>query len=237
MAEELYLQDSYLQECEAIVQSVKDNKYVVLDQTIFYPRGGGQASDTGKMIRPSDGAEFNVVFVGKFEGNVSHELDTPGLQTGDKVKCILSWERRYTLMRSHTGGHVLSAVIHNATSALITGNNLETEESRIDFNLENFDREKINEYVQKANEALARGLEVRVEIMPFQEAMKIPSVVKLAGALPPDLPTLRVVFIGDVDIQADGGLHVKNTKEVGQIEVTRAENKGKSNRRVYFRLK
>ena len=247
---ELYTRDSYAKECDAQVVSVKEGKYIILDKALFYPRGGGQPCDTGKLLRGSD--TFNVVFVGKFkgsdlpspsksallyvEGKISHEVDREGLQEGDRVKCVLDWQRRHTLMRMHTAAHVLSAIIHNDTGALITGNNLDTNESRIDFNLENFDREKINEYVKKANETLVRNMDVRAEILPYDEAMKIPSVVKLAGALPPNLPTLRIVFIGDVDVQADGGLHVKNTSEVGQIEVTRAENKGKTNRRIYFKL-
>ena len=98
MAKALYLEDSYLKECDATATSVKDDKYVVLDQTIFYPKGGGQPWDTGKIIRGLD--EFNVVYVGKFEGEISHEVDKPGLKEGDKVHCVLDWDRRYKLMRA-----------------------------------------------------------------------------------------------------------------------------------------
>lgn len=235
MARPLYLEDSYLRECDSIVQSVTDGQSVILDRTIFYPRGGGQPSDTGRMV--VSGSVFRVLNVTKSEGRITHELDQPAsFRPGDSVHCVLDWERRHRLMRMHTGGHVLSAIIHTATGARITGNSLEPDESRIDFNLEDFDREKINEYVQKANDALARDLPITIQTMPYAEAMGIPGMVKLAEALPPNLPTLRVVQIGDVDLQADGGLHVKSTREVGQIEVTRAENKGKSNRRIYFRL-
>ena len=92
MSKALYLQDSYLKECDATILSVKDDKYVVLDQTIFHPKGGGQPWDTGKIISGSE--IYNVVYVGKFGGDISHEVDQPGLKTGDKVSCELDWERR-----------------------------------------------------------------------------------------------------------------------------------------------
>jgi misacylated tRNA(Ala) deacylase len=105
MTKALFLVDSYLKECKAKVISVKDEKFVTLDQTIFYPKGGGQPHDTGKIIKGDE--EYNVVFVGKFSGEISHELDHAGLQVGDDVDCVLNWERRYKLMRSHTAAHVL----------------------------------------------------------------------------------------------------------------------------------
>ncbi len=237
MDEPLYSKDSYAKECEATVQEVKDGKFVMLDNNLFYPRGGGQPSDTGKLIRASDNAEFEVVFAGKFDGKISHEVSKEGLQPGDRLLCKLNWERRYMLMRMHTAAHALSAVIHNDTGALITGNNLEVDESRIDFNFEAFDKEKINLYVQKANEALAKDMPISVEFMQREEALKMPGMVKLASILPPSVPVLRIVSIGDLDRQADSGLHVRSTKEVGQLEVTKVQNKGKENRRVYFGLK
>jgi misacylated tRNA(Ala) deacylase len=117
MTRSLFLVDSYLKECTATVVSVKDGKYVILDQTIFYAKGGGQPNDTGKIIRGSD--IFNVVYVGKFSGDISHEVDRVGLQPGDNVRCVLNWERRYKLMRSHTAAHVLTAVLNKGTGALI----------------------------------------------------------------------------------------------------------------------
>jgi Ser-tRNA(Ala) deacylase AlaX len=230
----LYLQDSYLKECEAIVQSVS-GKEVVLEQTIFYPRGGGQPTDTGKII---DGAnEFRVVNVMKKEGKTIHELDRDANFTiGTKVKCVLDWERRYKLMRMHTAAHVLSAVMHRELNILITGNQLEEEKTRFDFAMENFDRAMFDAMVNKANEALASGVELKTYDLPREEAMKIPGVVKLAGALPPSITILRMVEIPGIDLQADGGTHVKNLKEVGKIEIMKLENKGKENRRIYFTL-
>ncbi len=234
MTKELFLEDSYMKECEAIVQSVKDGKYVVLDQTVFYPRGGGQPNDTGALLRGDDG--FRVVFGGRFNGQLSHEVDREGLKEGDKVRCVLDWERRYTLMRMHTAAHVLAATMHNDLGALITGNQLETEKTRFDFNMEDFDREKFGQAVEKVNRVLGQDVALKTYTLPREEAMKIPGVVKLAAALPPSISELRIVEIPDVDIQADGGTHVKNLSEVGQISILKLENKGKNNRRVYFNL-
>ncbi len=234
MAEILFLKDSYLKECDATVIAVKDEKQVVLDRTIFYPRGGGQPCDTGKLIRGAD--EFNVVSVVKSEGEIFHEVDRPGLRQGDAVRCILNWERRYKLMRSHTAAHVLAAVMNKEASVLITGNQLEEDKVRFDFNLATFDREFMERCVAKANEILQQDIELKIYELPREDAMKIPGIVKLAGALPPKIAVLRIVEIPGVDIQADGGTHVRNVRECGQIELIKLENKGKDNRRIYFRL-
>lgn len=232
---ELYMQDSYLKEFEATIESVKDDKFVVLDKTAFYPLSGGQPYDTGIFIK--DGEEFPVVYVGKFSGQISHEVGKPGLKQGDKIIGRIDWDRRYKLMRMHTAAHVLSAIFHNKAGAMITGGNLDLEKSRIDFSLENFDREKIQEYCNLANEIIQKDFPVKMYFLPREEAMKIPDIVKLANALPPQVKELRIVEIEGVDKQADGGCHVKTLKEIGKIEILKAENKGKNNRRVYYTVK
>ena len=223
-----------MKESLATVISVKDGKYVTLDQTIFYAKGGGQPYDTGKIIRDTE--VFNVVYVGKFSGEISHEVDHVGLQPGDNVRCILNWERRYKLMRSHTAAHVLAALLNKGTGALITGNQLEEDHVRFDFSLEKFDKALLEEYLAKANELFGTDVDVKWYELPREEAMKIPGVVKMAGAFPPDLPVLRVVEIVGVDRQADGGTHVRNLREIGKVELVRTENKGKNNRRIYFKI-
>jgi Ser-tRNA(Ala) deacylase AlaX len=150
---------------------------------------------------------------------------------------VIDWERRHRVMRMHTTAHILSAVVNRETGALITGNQISPDESRIDFSLEAFDREKFGDYVRMANEAARSGAEVRSFFMKREEALRTPGFVKLAGALPPAVEELRIVQIGEIDTQADGGVHVKNTSEIGEILVNRIENKGKSNRRLYFSLK
>ncbi len=234
MGEALYLNDCYLKEFDATVVSVDKDKYVVLDKTAFYPNAGGQPYDTGKLI--CNGTEYKVVYVGKFGGNISHELDKPGLKPGDKVHGFIDWERRYKLMRMHTAAHILSAVFNKEASALITGGQLELEKSRIDFNLENFDREKIDEYIKKSSEIVKRDLPIKIYSIPRAEAEAEPGIAKLAKGLPEGIQEIRIVDIIGFDRQADGGTHVRSTKEVGEIIFLRADNKGKDNRRLYYKL-
>jgi Ser-tRNA(Ala) deacylase AlaX len=230
----LYLNDSYLRECNAHVVSVKNGKYTVLDQTVFYPKGGGQPWDTGKMVKGNE--VYNVVYVGKFSGEISHEIDRAGLKEGDRVHCVLNWKRRYKLMRSHTAAHTLASILCRETGALITGNQLEEDKVRFDFNLKEYSREILERFIDKANGLLGKDIPVKWYEIPREEALKIPNVSKMAKASFPDVPKLRIVEIVGVDKQADGGTHVKNLKEVGQIDLLKTENKGKNNRRVYFKL-
>jgi len=234
LARLLYLEDPYLRECDATITNVSDSKYVVLDQTVFYPKGGGQINDVGEMTR--NGEVFNVVYIGKFSGDVSHEVDRPGLRVGDRVHCKIDWDRRYKMMRSHTAAHVLITILCNKTNALVTGNELTLEKSRFDFNLDNFDRDIFMSCTDEANEIFKKDIPVKTYELPREEALKIPGMVKMAEALPPQVSELRIVEIEGIDKQADGGTHVRNLREVGQIEFLKAENKGKNNRRVYYRI-
>ncbi|MBN1358014.1 alanyl-tRNA editing protein [Candidatus Bathyarchaeota archaeon] len=234
MTKELFLVDSYLKESKATITSVKNGKYVTLNQTIFYPKGGGQPHDTGELIK--DNETYKVVYVGKFSGEISHEVDHDGLQVGDEVYCVLNWARRYKLMRSHTAAHVLASLLNQGTGALITGNQLEEDRVRFDFNLKHFDREILENYLAKSNMLFDTDVPVKWYELPKDEAMKIPGVVKVSGAFPPDLPVLRIVEIVGVDKQADGGTHVRTLREIGKVELIKTENKGKNNRRIYFKL-
>jgi misacylated tRNA(Ala) deacylase len=230
----LFLSDSYLKDANATVITVKEDKYVTLDQTIFYPKGGGQPHDTGQLVKGEE--VYSVVYVGKFSGEISHEVNQAGLQPGDKVRCVLDWNRRYKLMRSHTAAHVLAALLNQGTGALITGNQLEADHVRFDFSLEKFDRAILEKYLAKANALFGTDIPVTWYELPRGEALKIPGVVKMAEAFPPDLPLLRIVEIVGLDKQADGGTHVRNLKEIGKVELVKTENKGKNNRRIYFKL-
>lgn len=231
----LYMEDSYLKEFKSKVKSVKDGKFIILEQTCFYPNSGGQLHDTG--IIKKDNQEFKVVFVKKFDGEISHEVDQEGLQPGDEVHGTIDWDRRYKMMRSHTAAHIMSAVLYQETGALITGNQLGLDQTRIDFNLENFDREKLVETVGQANQIIKKALPVTIKFMPREQVEADPSLQKLHKGLPEGLKTFRIVEIKNFDIQADGGTHVKNTSEVGELEFIKAENKGAQRRRVYFKLK
>ncbi len=209
-----------------------EEKGIRLDRTAFNPRGGGLVSDVGKL----NGT--NVVEVLKQDEEIYHVVENAdSFKPGDTAHGILDWERRHRVMRMHTTAHILSAIVNRETGALITGNQIAPTESRIDFSLESFDRDRFADYVRMANEAARSGAEVTYFFMQREEALKTPGLVKLAEALPPAVEELRIVKIGDVDTQADGGVHVKNTSEIGEIVIDSIENKGKSNRRLYFSLR
>lgn len=231
MTRPIYWEDMYAHEFDATIVSVVGNR-VVLDQTAFYPRGGGLVSDIGKLN------SVNVLETVKEGGEVFHVVEDPsGFRAGDSVHGAIDWDRRYRVMKMHTTAHILCAIVNRETGALITGNQISPLESRIDFNLDQFDRSKLSDYVAAANAVVNRGIDVKTYFMKREEALATPGLVKLANALPPSVAELRIVQIGDVDTQADGGVHVANTREIGEIVIDRAENKGKSNRRVYFSLR
>ena len=239
MNEALYLKDSYLREFDAVVESASEGKFVVLNQTTFYPASGGQPCDEGVIVNEK-GEEFNVIYVGKFSGNISHEVSKEGLKLGDKVKCRISWERRYALMKLHTATHVLSEVLYKNTNATITGGQRGLEKSRMDFSLEDYDLEKIKSYVDEANEVLKKDLRISIKFLSKEEAMKLSRLSKLAKSpevIFKGMDEIRIVSIGDFDIQADGGTHVNSTIEVGELEFIKCDNKGKNNRRIYYKLK
>jgi len=228
MTRKLFWEDMYAREFDAKVESV-DGTRVVLDQTAFNPRGGGLVSDVGTL----EGLKVSEV-VKEGEG-IFHVLESPpGFGPGASVHGVLDWDRRFRIMRMHTSAHILSSVVNRETGALITGNQISPDESRVDFNLEDFDKGKMSYYIDKVNEAIGRGLEVKTFFMKREEALANPGFVKLANAMPPSLEMLRIVEIGDVDTQADGGVHVKNTVEIGKVVGLKTENKGKNNRRLYF---
>lgn len=233
--EALYLLDCYLKEFEATIENVKDEKFIVLNKTAFYPNSGGQPHDTGMLIK--DDLDYPVIYAGKFGVDISHEVSRTGLSKGDKVKGIINWDRRYDFMKYHTACHILSAVIHNETGAQISGNQIGEDKTRVDFSLNDFDRKQIKSYEAKVNEIINKKLPVTINIMSKDEAFTIPSVVKLRDAFPPESQEIRVISIPDVDQQACGGTHVANTDEIPNIEIFKAENKGKNNRRIYFRFR
>ena len=232
MTEALYLKDCYLKEFDANIISVKDGKYIILNKTAFYPVSGGQPHDTGKIIY--NNIEYNVVFVGKFDSEISHEVDRIGLKEGDKVSCVINWERRYRLMRMHTATHILCSVLLKESGALITGNQLGEDKSRVDFGLENFDREKINSYIEKDNMEFNKNKDVKISFASKEEAEKLS---KLASENNYEgLNELRIIDIDGIDTQPCGGCHIKNTSEIKGLILDSLENKGKGRKRVYFKL-
>lgn len=239
MKQAVYEDDMYLKELDSVVDSV-NGKYIVLKQTIFYPNAGGVLYDTGKILRKKDNKVFNVIFSIKKNNVISHEVDVEGLNENDEVKLILDWDRRYHLMKSHTVAHLLSSLFHKE-GALITGNSIELEKSRMDFNLKDFSKELVEKKIEELNNIIKNDGVVEVYYIDREEALKNEGFVKLANKLPPNIEKLRIVKIVDknnniLDEQADGGCHVKHLNEIKKVELLKVDNKGKGNRRVYFKV-
>jgi misacylated tRNA(Ala) deacylase len=233
----LYLHDSYLKEFEAKVLHAEGNR-VVLDQTAFHPLTGGVACDIGYLVK--DEMKYKVVRVeiNRETKEITHLLETEAdLKQGDNVKGTIDWERRNRLMRLNTAAHLVATMLYNDYSALVTGGQVDPEHAKLDFNLPRTEREVFEAAVAKANSEAAKGVELKIYFLAREEALKMPGVVKLAEKMPPEEKNLRMVEIPGIDLQADGGPHVRNTNEVGEIRLLKIENKGKNQRRLYFDVK
>ena len=236
----LYLQDSYLREFDAVVTAVDvENGEVVLDRTAFYAGGGGQPHDTGRLERESDGRTWQVIAVRKDGAAAKHQLepaeDLP--KVGDRVHGAIDWDQRYRLMRTHTALHVLCGVVFRDYGALVTGGNMGPDKGRLDFELEDFTPERVNEIERRANEEIAKRLDVRVQILPREKAFQIPDLIRTKiNLLPEGIAEVRTVEIVGLDLQADGGTHVANTREIGGLKVVGTRSKGKSNKRIEIAL-
>jgi len=234
MTERLYQRDSYLRAFDARVTSASADG-VRLDRTAFFPTGGGVLGDEGELVGPG-GETFRVLETVDTPEGVVHRLDRPGLAAGDSVHGELDWPRRYLLMRYHTATHVLTGVMFNDYRVRVTGNQLTHDKGRVDFALAEFDLEVLEEGFRRSNALLARDLPVKISFVPAAEALARPELFKLETCFAHDLPELRLVEIVGFDTQADGGCHVASLKEIGRLALTKTENKGKANRRVYFVL-
>jgi len=228
LTKKLYWEQPYSQEFAAKIIGSEGTR-VELDQTLFYPRGGGVSFDTGEL------GGSKVVETLKEGDKILHTLESSySFAVGQNVTGRIDWDRRHRLMRMHTAGHLLSALFYSGAKCLITGNQIDVERSRMDFSLEIFDRPQIEGFVNEANKLIANDAPVRSYFLDRSEALKIPDMVKLAEAAPPVEAQLRIVEIAGIDRQADGGLHVAQLKEIGRIELLKLENKGKTNRRLYY---
>jgi misacylated tRNA(Ala) deacylase len=235
----LYQTDSYLKEFDASVTSVDvDARTIVLDQTAFYPGGGGQPSDIGQFA-VSGGAVYPITKVKKQGADVLHFLggDTPLPQIGTKVHGQIDWDRRYLLMRTHTALHVLCGTVFRDYGALVTGGNMEPGKGRMDFEFERLQGELVGEIEAAVNKEAEAGHDVRIKILPREEAFQIPDLIRTKiNLLPEGIKEVRTVEIVGLDLQADGGTHVKNTSEVGKIKVVDYKSKGAINKRIYIEV-
>jgi misacylated tRNA(Ala) deacylase len=235
MTDLLYQSDSYLREFEATVVEVAEDG-VVLDRTAFYPQGGGQQSDTG-ILRDESGREYVVSKVQRVKGKVVHKIKGTPPAEGTEVTGVIDWDRRYKLMRTHTALHILCGVIWRDYEASVTGGNMEPLKARMDFELESMSSEFSEEVEAKINEEVAAARPVRIDILPRKEAFQIPDLIRTKiNLLPESIQQVRVVEIEGLDLQADGGTHVANTKEVGRIKVTGHESKGRINKRLRIEI-
>ena len=238
MTELLYQTDAYLQEFDASIVSVaEESRAVVLDKTAFYPSGGGQPSDLGSLL--VSGIVYSVDKVKKQGDDVLHFLggDVPLPAPGSVSRGTLDWARRYKLMRTHTALHVLCGTVFRDYGALVTGGDMEPLKGRMDFEFETMRGELVREIEAAVNAEVAKARDVRVKILPREEAFQIPDLIRTKiNLLPEGIQQVRTVEIVGLDLQADGGTHVRNTSEVGNIRVTDYKSKGAINKRLYIEV-
>lgn len=236
MTESLYPTDSYLREFSAHVVAVHPEQHAVaLDRTAFYPGGGGQPHDTGRLV--VDGASRPVAKVKREGEHIWHWLAPEAALpvVGTPVTGRLDWERRYALMRTHTALHILCGVVWRDYGAQVTGGNMEPLEGRMDFEFATLRAELVGEIEAKCNAEIAAARPVRVQILPREQAFEIPDLIRTKiNLLPEGIREVRTVEIVGLDLQADGGTHVANTAEVGTMRVTDYKSKGAINKRIYI---
>ena len=240
---QLCYSDAYARRVEAEVVALEmandGAPLAVLDRTVFYPGGGGQPSDRGLLLRSADGRMWTVRGARKAGGEIVHELEAAGEPpaVGDRVQVDLDWARRLSLMRTHTALHALCGVVWRDYGALVTGGTMEPGSGRMDFEFERMSGDLVDEIEAKVNEELRLGREVRVNVLPREEAFAIPDLIRTkVNLLPPGIQEIRTIEIVGLDLQADGGTHVANTAEVGSMRVTGYESKGRINKRIRIEL-
>jgi misacylated tRNA(Ala) deacylase len=229
----LYLYDSYLREFDASVTRVAESAGVVLDRTAFYPGGGGQPNDTGALS--FGGSNVTVTGLRRVDGDIVHLLDEAGPwpEAGDAVRGTIDWEPRYRLMRTHTAMHVLCGVIFREYGALVTGGNMGLDKARMDFELEDLSADRVARIESLCNQVVQEDRPVSWRALPRDEAFQIPDLIRTKiNLLPPAIKEVRVVEIADLDLQADGGTHVRRTGEIGGLSIVGTRSKGKSNKRL-----
>jgi misacylated tRNA(Ala) deacylase len=208
---------------------------IVLDRSAFYPGGGGQPPDHGVLLW--QGVQTRIV--GTRKGDDLHLLPAPGdpvPATGTAVRGAIDDERRSTLMRTHSGLHVLCGAVFRDFGALVTGGNMEPGEARMDFNLPEIPQGFKQSLEDAVNAEIEADRRIEVRWLPREEALAVPDLIRTQDRLPPETPEMRLVDIVGLDVQADGGTHVASTKQIGRIQVTKVDNKGRQNRRVRIRL-
>ncbi len=230
MVEELYLDDCYKKNCSSKVEDV-DGSYIELDRTIFYPEGGGQPTDKGKLIT-DNGVEYDISKVKKRKGSIYHKIGDNDLSVDQVVECELDWDRRYTFMKYHTALHILSQAVFSKYGGQVKGNQIRLDKARLDVNIDIEDH-MISELENEVNKVIEESRDVSIDVYPREEAEEKVNPDKVRLDLLPDfLEELRLIEVEDYDVDACGGTHVGNTSEIDDIEITDIINKGKDNTRI-----
>jgi misacylated tRNA(Ala) deacylase len=229
MTELIYQADSYVKEFAATVTGVNaERNAVILDRTAFYPGGGGQPHDTGELHVGDVVHPVRKVAPGNL-----HVIDGATPAVGAEVLGILDWDRRYKLMRTHTALHILCGVVWRDYQASVTGGNMEPLLGRLDFEFERMQKELIEEIEAAINAEVASARPVSVNSLPRAEAFRIPDLIRTKiNLLPEGIAEVRTVEIEGLDLQADGGTHVANTREVGPLQIVDYKSKGRINKRI-----
>lgn len=238
MTDLLYQTDSYLQTFVATVTAVDETLHgVILDRTAFYPGGGGQPADRGKITMGE--IIYAMPRIKRVEGQLVHLLEGDGLlpAVGTEIVGQLDWGLRYKLMRTHTAMHILCGVVFRDYGASVTGGDMEPLKGRMDFEFETMRAELVGAIETAINKEVEAAREVRVKILPREEAFQIPDLIRTKiNLLPPGIAEVRTLELVGLDLQADGGTHVHNTSEVGRMRVVDYKSKGKINKRIYVEL-
>ena len=235
MSENICYTDAYARATGSTVVEVDpEARAVLLDRTVFYPGGGGQPADTGRLIGDAGGS-WSVTGAKKRREDIWHTIaDGDELPARDtQVTTEIDWDRRHQLMRTHSALHVLCGVVWRDHGASVTGGNMEPLSGRMDFEFETMTGELVGEIERRVNEEIAADREIRVDVLPRAEAFAIPDLVRTKiNLLPEGIEEVRTIEIVGLDLQADGGTHVAHTGEIGRVKVTGYESKGRINKRI-----
>ncbi len=238
MTLKLYHEDSYIKSFEAnVIDQDHDIHGLVLNQTAFYPGGGGQPADYGWII--FDGNTIPIEQVKTISGQIHHQLpaDVPLPDIGSPVTGELDWDHRYQLMRTHTAMHILCGTIFRDYGASVTGGNMSPLQGRMDFEFATLQKDLVQVIENAVNFEINSALPVSWRIIPREEAFEIPDLIRTKiNLLPDQIEFVRIVEIASLDLQADGGTHVKNTSEVGSVKITDYKSKGRENKRIYLEV-
>jgi len=236
MTQLMYQTDAYKTEFEAVITNVDPAvRSITLDRSLFYPGGGGQPYDQGKILVGN--SEYLVTKVKKAGDDVLHFIGGVDLlpAAGEGITGIIDWDRRYKLMRTHTALHILCGTVFRDYGALVTGGDMEPLGGRMDFEFERMQAELVHDIEVAVNAEIKNARQVNVNILPREEAFKIPDLIRTKiNLLPEGIAMIRTVEISGLDLQADGGTHVNNTSEVGKIRVADYKSKGAINKRIYI---